>query len=640
MAGIAPGKSVEYHVLKHGEMFGPFAEEDLRAGVADGRFELRDFVQVEGQVVWQPMGRILEASEEEWKGAVAPDWMCILKWAWVRLRYNLDEQGALAGVTCLVLGTLSLALSSWPFVFWLPWFGAAAVAAFALFRRKREGAGGLILLAIIAVPALFHFFGPKPVVQKTERLVQVPVVSSETKAPAPDPKMASVTATAPPPVAPAKVPERIAVVQPPPALSTPPPATPAPVPSPSTAAIASVKPHYGPAPAEVATPAATPAPAGSLVSAAGKLAGTVVPFLAERVSIPSLPGLPGAAPAAVANAVKDPKEAEAEAAAAAKAAEDNLLQSHHDAFVIVKGSNGSGSGFACREGDKTWLFSNIHVVSEIRQPTLTRLDGVTLSASGAEVAAGPDIARMVLTKPPEHPLEMITDFEMNVRIGDEVVVLGNSGGGGVVTSLKGKVVGIGPDRIEVSSEFIPGNSGSPIVHLKTGKVIGIATYLTRRYEQFGSNGGNGSVVVRRFGYRIDKVPGWELVNWAELCAEADQLEAISKLTGDIFDFLDAVRNKKEPTFATDTLRRPAQDWANKMRTRNMSDADRLSATQGFLNALRFMVKGDVAGAEVRFRYTYFRNRLKDEEKVRDRLYQAFDSEVAKISTPLSRHSFR
>jgi len=72
----------------------------------------------------------------------------------------------------------------------------------------------------------------------------------------------------------------------------------------------------------------------------------------------------------------------------------------------------------------------------------------------------------------------------------------------------------------------------------------------------------------------------------------------------------------------------------------MSDSDRRSATQGFLNALRFMVRGDVDNAKVQFRYTYFRERLKNEEKVRDRMYQAFDSELLKLSSPLSRHSYR
>src|SRR5580698_4093003 len=46
MLPTAPEKHVEYNVLKQGEMTGPFSEEDLRTGVADGQFVLDDFVQI------------------------------------------------------------------------------------------------------------------------------------------------------------------------------------------------------------------------------------------------------------------------------------------------------------------------------------------------------------------------------------------------------------------------------------------------------------------------------------------------------------------------------------------------------------------------------------------------------------------
>ena len=65
----------------------------------------------------------------------------------------------------------------------------------------------------------------------------------------------------------------------------------------------------------------------------------------------------------------------------------------------------------------------------------------------------------------------------NASIDDDVVVLGNAEGGGVINTIKGKIVGVGPNLVEVDAAFVPGNSGSPIIHLKTGKVIGVATYL-------------------------------------------------------------------------------------------------------------------------------------------------------------------
>jgi predicted subunit of tRNA(5-methylaminomethyl-2-thiouridylate) methyltransferase len=331
-----------------------------------------------------------------------------------------------------------------------------------------------------------------------------------------------------------------------------------------------------------------------------------------------------------------------------QSAEVDFAHAHGDALVIVKGTEGAGSGFICSAGNSAMLFTNTHVIADLTDPAVTRMDGAIVSPGAAEVAVGRDIARLALSQPPAHPLEVISDFGNNVRIGDEVVVLGNSGGGGVVTKIEGKIAGIGPDRIEVSAEFIPGNSGSPIIHVKTGQVIGIATYLTKRYEEFSSDKGGaapassgakksslGAVVVRRFGYRIDNVTAWEPVEWNDFRSEAALMRQISALTGDLFDFLGSLRAKQEPNFATDTLRRPAVEWLAALKTKHVSDFDRQSTTRGFLNSLRLMVRSDVAAAEPRLRYTYFREELKEERRIRDRLYKSFDEQSAKLSEPAS-----
>lgn len=142
-------------------MFGPFSEEQLREGLNDGHFAPEDFVQAEGHTDWLPMGRVLGGVEGDVRGAVAPDWVSILKWAWFRMRYNLDEQSYPAGGVCLAMGAVALALSRWPFVFWLPWFGAAVVAAVALLKRKQEAHGAILLVAVVCVPLLFFIFSPR-----------------------------------------------------------------------------------------------------------------------------------------------------------------------------------------------------------------------------------------------------------------------------------------------------------------------------------------------------------------------------------------------------------------------------------------------------------------------------------------------
>ena len=326
----------------------------------------------------------------------------------------------------------------------------------------------------------------------------------------------------------------------------------------------------------------------------------------------------------------------------APVAPGDLVQIHRDCFIVVKGDEGNGSGFLCRLGGRTVLLTNNHVVAGLRQPQFTQLNGLRVEVGAAESAAGYDLMRLSLSTPPARPLEAMSDLEAHARIGDAVLVLGNTGGGGVVTSLEGKLLGIGPDRIEVSSEFIPGNSGSPIIHVPTGRVIGIATYLTKRYEEFAGSArgpGSGDVVVRRFGFRIDTAKKWEPVNWVAFQAEAAQLRKISQLTGDVFDFVAALREQRAPQFATDTLRRPAMEWVGKTGRSDLSEADRRSATQGFLGALRLMVRADVVAAESGLRYTFFRDELRQEREIRDRLYKSFDDEVRRMTSPGARAGF-
>jgi len=608
MTGSSPAKSPEFYLLKDGEMLGPFLEDELRAGLADGRFAANDFVQADNFPVWQPLGRVLALGSGEAGGAIAPDWGCLLKWAWYRLRYSLSEQSVPAGMACLGIGTAVLLLSRWPFLFWVPWFIATAVAAIALIRRKHEVQGTILLAWVICIPLLFLIFGSMSAPEKKEAIAEKSSVTN--RATEESSSRSELASTNTPPASPASAsdnskPMDLSSI---PGLATPPASD-----SPGSALPGS-------------TPAATPdenaLPTGAKVSPGGASS----PNAPSSGVAPTSPSRDAAAPAVP---------------SADLPSTGGQSEMHGDSLVIVKGPEGSGSGFIGRAGTQTWFFTNIHVISEIKQPTLTRLDSGAVEAGNGEVAAGPDVARFPLVNSPPHPFEVITDFEKNVLIGDDVVVLGNSGGGGVVTRLEGTVLGIGPDRLEVSSKFIPGNSGSPIIHVKTGKVIGIATYLKQRADTFATEtAGSGPPVIHRFGYRIDSIPAWEPVHWPALYGDADQIKNIGLLTDDIVKFFLAIRSRSEPQFATDTLRRPATDWLARIRAKRASSNDRLSATQSLFGSLRLMVRSDVAAAESRVRYTFFRNKLTDEKRDRDELYRVFDSECAELSSTLGRGEYR
>ena len=53
-----------------------------------------------------------------------------------------------------------------------------------------------------------------------------------------------------------------------------------------------------------------------------------------------------------------------------------------------------------------------------------------------------------------------------------------------------------------------------------------------------------------------------------------------------------------------------------------------------------LVRTDIQAVQPRLRYTYFRNELQDQQKVRDKLYDSFNAESAALSSPAGRQGYR
>ena len=108
------------------------------------------------------------------------------------------------------------------------------------------------------------------------------------------------------------------------------------------------------------------------------------------------------------------------------------------------------------DGGRPYLFTNAHVVRN-GVVIAHRLDGTRLKLGPRDEAVGRDMVRFALD-------ESVPAFDLAAGvpdIGDPVVVLGNSDGRGVVTEIRGKVIGVGPREIEVDAAFVIGNSGAP-----------------------------------------------------------------------------------------------------------------------------------------------------------------------------------
>jgi len=302
-----------------------------------------------------------------------------------------------------------------------------------------------------------------------------------------------------------------------------------------------------------------------------------------------------------------------------------FVQTYHDSLVFVTGTEGAGTGFVAALGNGNFLVTNVHVVAGIPDAEFKKLDGATVHGGAASIAIGEDIFCMAVPAGGT-PLPIMRGVDSNAAIGDDVAVLGNGGGQGVINTIIGRIVGIGPNLVEVDAPFVPGNSGSPIIHLKTGKVIGVATYHVVNEYDVTTRQKLIRPVIRRFGYRLDVVNQWQPVNWGAFWQQRDQMESIEKLTADLFDFFVGLADSKgsfKPNLDTNPIFKDQIDyWAEAIRDRP-TPADRLAATANLISFFKRTCESDIATAQRQLTYDYFQRKLADQKQYRDEMAKGF-----------------
>jgi hypothetical protein len=190
-------------------------------------------------------------------------------------------------------------------------------------------------------------------------------------------------------------------------------------------------------------------------------------------------------------------------------------------LVLVEGDRGRGSGAVVKFRGNPLILTNAHVLSGNSRVEFRLLNNRTLRTGTFGVARNVDLA--VFTQEGlADGLEILENADEHAAVGDDIVVLGNSLGRAVATELPGKIVGIGPELIEIDAKFVSGNSGSPVIHRKTGKVIAIATFATLQ-EADPLVDDSPFKDVRRFAVRLDTVSQWEYPTWEKFTQEALQL---------------------------------------------------------------------------------------------------------------------
>ena len=166
----------------------------------------------------------------------------------------------------------------------------------------------------------------------------------------------------------------------------------------------------------------------------------------------------------------------------------------------------SGSGFIARMDGKTYIFTNQHVIMGAQSIEFVTIKGEHLKPTAVELSARRDIARLLIDDR-EDALEISTEAGMGLPC----AVYGNSEGAGVATELYGEITGVGADLLEVSAEFVAGNSGSPVLNEKK-EVVGIASYVRFSTPSRMTENTRFENQARRFCFRLSNAR-WAKVNW-------------------------------------------------------------------------------------------------------------------------------
>ena len=152
-----------------------------------------------------------------------------------------------------------------------------------------------------------------------------------------------------------------------------------------------------------------------------------------------------------------------------------------DMVAIIKaefdGNVYNGTGFLCSMDGKKYLVTNRHVVNVPKNVQVCFQDGRMFALPNntpVEVALNRDLVRFEIPTATKC-LETVSDVP---NIGESVEFYGNAGGQSVITVTSGKIMAIGLERIEIDASIQSGNSGSPLIRVRDGKVLGVTTIST------------------------------------------------------------------------------------------------------------------------------------------------------------------
>jgi len=288
------------------------------------------------------------------------------------------------------------------------------------------------------------------------------------------------------------------------------------------------------------------------------------------------------------------------------AAGESLAAEYLENVMVVKTDRGAGTGFLCTHKGRLFVATNQHVIEGAKSLEIEGPTGEKFKPLNFVAARNVDI--VLIGVPPgadmRRPLVFAENVEEVVTKGDAIVVPGNSKGDGVITITPGKVIGLGPTKVEVDCPVYPGNSGSPIFHLKTREVIGLLTEahvvsLDGAVDAASFKDGKSQIKneVRIFGHRFDTAEKWYALNINDFRRNSSLLQKVGEELASIEGFFYPVETVNWKSFRE--LHAAVNTAGQTINTDKLSEADKAKAWSSLTGTLKSLSRRGVKELEAK-----------------------------------------
>jgi Trypsin-like peptidase domain len=226
---------------------------------------------------------------------------------------------------------------------------------------------------------------------------------------------------------------------------------------------------------------------------------------------------------------------------------------HTMAMMIVVGTSGDSQtnipGFACKFKNREYIATNLRVIEDASAITVASLSGNSIEISDQMIVTeDADICLLGIKGSFADlgivPFEFMDDVPKGSNLGDEVICLGIDFNDVVITTTKGKIKTLGQSSVQTDATTVNGNSGGPMIHRESGKVIGLVAQAVvddaksdppANAEAVSSDSQAGEITCS--GHRVDAVKKWKSMTFTEFKKSSSLIASARGNLDTVYHFL-------------------------------------------------------------------------------------------------------